>query len=298
MGYERIIVCNRNERPQPTRGVIQLTLPLVLVFLMVCSCSFMVDPDRVQCSRKEDCEQRGEDFSKSKCVDFFCRKEEPWDCLGKVKWPDSTSGTVNVVLNLADLVKGQPVSGLSAQVCNKLDTTCASPLVTDLVSDSSGRLTFSIQSGFDGYLESTAGGIMPFLYFFYPPVTSDRDVAWVPILQAAQLATFATMAGGNVMPDRGHLLARAYDCFEKYAEGVSFSSPEGDSSTTPFYMIKGIPSTKHSETDSSGNGGLLNLPPGTATLTGQLKDGRTMGMLSAMTKPGRMTLTALVPAPK
>ena len=101
------------------------------------------------------------------------------------------------------------------------------------------------------------------------------------------------------MPDRGDLIVRAYDCLGQTAEGVVFSSLEGDDSTVPFYMIKGIPSTKQSQTDDSGRGGLLNLPPGSVTLTGRVAaTGQEVGTLSVFARAGELTYTALVPAPQ
>jgi hypothetical protein len=199
---------------------------------------------------------------------------------------------------MVDIITSQPVAGLTAKVCHKLDTACESPLRVDLVSDAAGRMTLSVPAGFDGYLESTSAEIMPFLYFFYPPVTADREVPAVPILRAAAMSTFANMAGAELMADRGHFLARVYNCLGQTAEGVALSSPEGDSATQPFYMIKGIPSSKVPTTDGSGNGGLLNLRPGTATLMGKLDSGDSTGLLSAMIRPGRITYTAMVPAPR
>jgi hypothetical protein len=287
---------------------------LLAVFsMMVFGCTRLVDSDAVQCSVTADCTQRG--FTNSICVDHFCKDSDPktctgpdcqdsgtdsgaWSCLGKVVWPSASSGSVTAVVNFADIITSKPVSGLTAQLCRKLDTTCSSPLLTNLVTDSSGKMTFSIESGFDGYLASTSGGIMPFLYYFYPPLTSNREVPNVPILQESALAMFATLAGGNINPDRGHVMARAYNCVPQTAEGVHFSSAESDSATSAFYMIKGYPTTKASETDSSGNGGLINLPPGTATLTGKLDNGETMGTIGVMTVAGRMTFTSLVPAPR
>ena len=284
-----------------------LSLFTNLALSLVCGCSSWVQSDRVQCSTNEDCTRRGGDFANSICTNQLCDSPDssassdssgPWSCLDDVVWPAATSANVNVVVNLVDLITSEPVPGLTGRVCYKLDTTCDSPLRTDLVSDAAGRMSFTISSGFDGYLESTSSGIMPFLYFFYPPVTTDRDVPNVPILQSSGLSTFASLAGAELMPDRGHLLARAYNCLGQTAEGVRLSSPEGDASTVAFYMIKGIPSTKQSETDSSGDGGLLNLRPGTATLTGTLDNGDTIDPLSAMTRVGRITYTSLVPAPR
>jgi hypothetical protein len=63
-------------------------------------------------------------------------------------------------------------------------------------------------------------------------------------------------------------------------------------------MIKTIPSTKQSETDGSGWGGLLNLLPGSVTLTGQLATGQPIGTLSVFARAGEVTYTAMVPAPQ
>ncbi len=321
--------CTSRSRLHSPARLIRGALMVAAILLLAPACSRLVDSDVVQCSVTQDCTQRGGEFADSICVDHFCqpvkqvecsvsldctqRGDEfagwvcvdntcqapgPWTCLDNVVWPSSTPGNVTAIINFTDIITGQPVAGVAFQVCHKLDTTCAAPIIRDLTSDSAGRASFTVQSGFDGYFQSTSAGIMPFLYFFYPPLTSNREVPSVPILQETALATFATMAGGTVMPNRGHVLARAYNCLGQTAEGVHFTSPEGNDETAPFYMIKGIPSTKHSATDSSGNGGLLNLPPGTATLTGVLDNGDAIGTLSVVTVAGRMTYTAMVPSPR
>lgn len=319
---------SRSRLLSPTR-LRRGALVVAAISLLASACSRLVDSDVVQCSSTQDCIQRGGAFSDSECVDHFCQPVTsvecsisqdctqrgdkfagfvcvdnvcqapgPWTCLDNVVWPAATPGNVTATMNFTDIISTAPVAGIAFQVCHKLDTTCASPIVRDLISDSAGRAAFTVPSGFDGYLQSTSAGIMPFLYFFYPPLISNREVPSVPILQETALVTFATMAGANVMPNRGHVLARAYNCLGQTAEGVHFTSPEGNGETAPFYMIKGIPSTKHSATDSSGNGGLLNLPPGTATLTGRLDSGDAIGTLSMMTVAGRITYTAMVPSPR
>jgi hypothetical protein len=91
----------------------------------------------------------------------------------------------------------------------------------------------------------------------------------------------------------------ARSCLGETAEGVGFSSLEGDATTVAFYMIKGIPSTKQPATDTSGWGGLLNLPPGSVTLTGRLAaTGQELGTLSVFARAGELTYTAVVPAPQ
>jgi hypothetical protein len=208
-------------------------------------------------------------------------------------------GTVTATLNTTDLITGQPFPGVAARVCHKLDTSCAEPLLADLVSDDAGRLVMVVPQGFDGYVELSAPAAMRGSYYFYPPLTSDREIPNVPILQASSLSTFATLAGANLMAERGHLLVGARSCLGLTVEGVGFSSLEGDASTVPFYMIKGIPSSKQSSTDTSGWGGLLNLPPGSVTLTGRLAaTGQNVGTLSVFARAGELTYTALVPAPQ
>jgi hypothetical protein len=62
-------------------------------------------------------------------------------------------------------------------------------------------------------------------------------------------------------------------------------------------MVKGVPSSKATATDSSGWGGFLNLLPGTATLSGKLSDGQTLGIESTLIRADTITYTALLPLP-
>lgn len=269
----------------------QLVVPLQL------GCTSIVESDRVQCSTTADCTRRGGAFASSVCEAQICKTPSPWSCLGNVTWPLGTAASVTVTLNMTDIITTQPVAGVAARICRKLDTSCAEPLQTDLISDTTGRIAIVVPQGFDGYVELAAPGAMRGSYFFYPPLTSDREIPSVPILQAAALNTFATLAGATPMTDRGHVMVRAYNCLGQTAEGVHFSSPESDDTTAPFYMIKGIPSTKQTQTDNTGQGGLLNLRPGSVTLVGKLSDSRETGKLSVFTRAGELTYTAVVPAP-
>ena len=254
---------------------------------------------RVQCSTNDDCTRRGGAFASSICVNQFCEAPGPWSCLGQVVWPTPTGGMVTATLTAIDIITSQPVADVPARVCRKLDTTCADPVLTDLVSDAMGQIIITVPQGFDGYVELSAVGAMRGSFFFYPPLTADREIRAIPILQARELATFATLAGANLMAERGHLMVGALTCLGQSAEGVTFSSAEGDDATVAFYMIKGIPSTKQAATDTSGWGGLVNLPPGSVTLTGTLAaTQQQVGTLSVFVRAGELTYTTLVPAPQ
>jgi hypothetical protein len=281
-----------------------LLASVVLFSLVFPGCSAVVDSGRNQCATDLDCTERGGAFAGSKCVEKFCHSPNsdqagPWGCLGNVTWPATTPGTHNVSVVVADIITNKPVAGLSARLCYKLDPTCLTPMVSDLVSDSEGRMGFTVPTGFDGFLESTGSEAFPFSYFFYPPVTADRVVSNVPVLHPGALATFSALVGAELLPDRGHILARVYNCLGKTAEGIRYSTSGGDGSTVPFYMIAGMPSTRESATDSAGNGGLLNVPTGSATLIGTVvASGRTLGSpLSMVVRPGRISYTGMVPSP-
>jgi hypothetical protein len=70
-----------------------------------------------------------------------------------------------------------------------------------------------------------------------------------------------------------------------------------DSATAPFYVIRNLPAADVNETDESGQGGLINLPAGTVTISGTLSDSRMMGTVSVLVRAGGVTLTSLVPSP-
>jgi hypothetical protein len=65
----------------------------------------------------------------------------------------------------------------------------------------------------------------------------------------------------------------------------------------PFYTVKGVPSSKMTATDSSGSGGMVNILPGTATLTGRLSNGTSLGVESVLMRADEITYTSLVPSP-
>jgi hypothetical protein len=221
----------------------------------------------------------------------------PWGCLGRVSWPDAGTASVSATLDLKDLITGQPVAGVKGRLCRKLDTKCSQPILEGVESDSSGKLTFDAPAGFDGYAELKPNGALPGIYFFYPPLLESREIPFVPILPLSELSTFAQLVGGELLSGRGHLVLGTYDCLHNSTEGVSLSSAEADSRSVPFYMIKGVPSSKATATDGSGYGGIINLLPGAATITGKLGSGDSLGIESVLMRADEVTYSTLLPLP-
>jgi hypothetical protein len=289
------MVASAANRKVGWRSIVGLSLAAVL---LCPACSVMVDTGRQQCTKNEDCTKLGADYAHAVCsAESVCTVPTAWSCLGSVVWPSAGTGKFAATLSLKDIITGGPFSGVAARVCRRLDVTCDQPIATGYVSDNQGKLTIDLPSGFDGYLELQSTDAIPGLYFFNPPLTEAREVPFVPILPLAQITMFGQILGAQLATDRGLMALAAYDCFRAAAGGVSIVSPNADAESTPFYMIKGIPTTKATATDSSGYAGFLNLPPGSVTVSGKLASGATIGTLSVLMRASQMTYTTMLPMP-
>jgi hypothetical protein len=277
---------------------------LTIWVVMLCSssaCSVIVDADRTQCKTDKDCSSRGAEYATAVCVDSMCTVPvaTPWSCLSSVTKPSPKDSNVTATLNLKDLITSQPIAGVNARVCRKLDVTCENPIATGLVSDAAGKVIVEVASGFDGYVELKLANAIPGSYFFNPPLYISREIPFVPILLVEELLSVSGAMGTQLMPDHGQVMVAAHDCSDGYSAGIAFSSVNGDASTTPFYMIKGVPNTKTTETDSSGFGGLLNIPPGTVNLVGKVVEtGQIMSSISLLVRAGEIAYSGVSPLPQ
>jgi hypothetical protein len=264
-------------------------------------CSLVIDRDRQQCLSDGDCQKRGGDFAGTVCVDQICELAPALGCLGEADRPaPAESRTLTVVIRVRDLITEQPMVGVTGRLCRKLDVTCDEPVGNDLAGDQNGNLIASVDAAFDGYVEIRARHRMPGLYFFHPPVDTDRD-AFVPLLSPEALARFAQLEGKPLSPDRGHVMLAAFDCRSRPAAGLRlFALDGGDGETTPFYMGEKFPEMPAMVTDRSGRGGLLNLRPGVVTVAADLAapDDRRVGAASVLVRSGVITYTSLVPTPR
>jgi hypothetical protein len=270
-----------------------------IALLATTSCSLLIEPHRQQCELDSDCQRRDPAFADAVCVQSVCQPNPAWSCLGGVSWPTPAPRKASVIFRLRDLVTDAPVAGVTGRVCNKLDFDCLRPLASGLVSDASGTLVFEIDTGFDGFVEFGPPGRMPAIYFFYPPVTGDREFPSLPLMAQNELSFFASQGGRPIAPDRGHLMLGSYDCLLRPADGVSLTSDDADSSTAAFYLVQEVPSFNVAATDSSGRAGLINVPAGSASVTGWLaRDQRRIATVGVFVRPGTITYTTMLPAPR
>jgi hypothetical protein len=228
-----------------------------------------------------------------------------WSCLDRVEWPESESTTATVGVTFMDLVNFRAVAGVRARFCGKFDPTCTEGVIAGtegLVSDDNGIVQAELPVPFDGFVmfEGPFGESpkVPGSYFFYPPVTRSRVVPPIPLMAQEVLDVLAEQAGQPVDPGDGHVMLAAYNCASQVTAGVRLSSDRFDVDTRAFYVVQRVPTTTALETDESGWGGLINVPPGATQVSGTLSRGsRHIGTASLNVTAGRVTYTALVPSP-
>lgn len=270
------------------------------VLFATLSCSVLTEPERVQCQTSADCATLavGTDARDLMCVNAVCQENPTWSCLRGGTWPTPEPGVATVKLSLRGLVDDQPVDTAVGRLCRRLDYTCNEPLSVSIAADENGAFTLELPIGFDGYIDIRAPGRVPGLYAFYPAVNGDREVPWIPMVRPQEIAQFAALGGHPVIEGRGHVMLGAYDCQFQAAQDVQLSSTDMVDGTKAFYLVGKLPSLTAPATDASGRGGIINLPPGPVTITGNLIDGRKTVTNSVVVRENTITYTTLVPAPR
>jgi hypothetical protein len=263
--------------------------------LSTSACSLTIDADRVQCSVDADCAARGSAFAGAMCLDQVCQPNAQWACLSRTPTPSTTKGPFKVdVLAITDAVSQQKIAGATLKLCRKIDVGCQSPVLST-TTDASGAASFSIDATLTGYVEVSAAGFLPTLYFFNPPIDGNRTVPTIPI--STELAHSAVLRTLGLTPDegRGTVVMATVDCNGKTAADVAFSVSNMDSSSKVFYYVDGLP-TAAAATTSSGYGGVANVPAGAVTFNATVvKGGLALPPVSLVVRGGALSFSTAVP---
>jgi hypothetical protein len=230
-----------------------------------------------------------------------------------------------------------PVTGLHARLCDKLDIGCNNPRIADIrdraglleVNVPMGP------RGFDGYLEvssavapcfdttafgNAAEGLLcqlvpdcdraapteacnvpvysPVMWFFNPPVVADIEQS-IPLqlYPTAALPLVLDAAGGELVPGTGSVFMSVIDCDGKPAPGVTLEIAEYEDPAFSLYFDSGVLSNSASQTDASGIGGFIRIPPGFVTVTGYNSEGVPVAKVGVQVNATFATLTVLAPSP-
>jgi len=228
-----------------------------------------------------------------------------------------------------------PVQGLHARLCDKLDVGCLSPRQVDLEDHGGLlEVTVPTGArGFDGYLEVSPGsarcddtttfgaaapGLLcqlapecdlaaptaacdvpiysPVSWFFNPPVVADiEEPIPLQLYPSASLPLIVDAAGGSLAPGTGSVFMTVLDCDGKPAPGVTFAIAEYEREASSLYLDSGVISNTASETDASGVGGFIRIPPGFVEITGLDRDEVPVAKVGVQASPSFVTYTVLAP---
>jgi hypothetical protein len=259
-----------------------------------------VNADRRQCVTTSDCADRGAAFASSVCVNSFCEVEPKWGCVGAVADPKDAPGPFHVSLRVVDILTQEPMPGVSALLCRKIDVTCDSPFGPPVLSDEQGKVEFDVTRdtagfGFTGYVRFTRDDVLPGIYIFNPAVESDLTIPSVQLASPTVAGLLAQQIGTKLDPARGLILLDSVDCQGAPAAGVTFMT-DADDSAAPFYSVNGLPAATATATDDDGYGGLVNVQPGTLAVTGKLQRKESaLGTVSLLIRGGAVTYSRMVP---
>jgi hypothetical protein len=218
-----------------------------------------------QCSSDMECTARGAEFEGGRCLGSRCLANPRWRC--ELPPPVAATGEKELTVLLRDSLSLSPIPDVHIVACAKLDPECANP-ITEGTTGSDGILAIKVRDNFAGYLQQTdRTDYAPALYFLPPVFPKDGVLQPFPLLGAgASLDALAATLGSRIDPMRGNMMLIAEDCMGMALPGATFSSPQADENTVQFYVRDLLPSTAATETADAGNGGYLNMPPGTVVL--------------------------------
>lgn len=261
----------------------------------------------------------------------------PWDCVAAPGSTAALSpSTVTVRVQTCDSFGdcSVPIEGLSAELCEKLDVGCSRPVLSGMT-PVAGLFEIDVpidERGFDGYLKVTSrseacsadGGepgaspcslapecdpaapdercqlpqYAPALFFFTPPIRSEPAQPFVlSLMRLAAVPALAQAAGAPFDAELGNLVVTGVDCNGARAAGISYELRQHPDGATPLYMANGILSNSLDETDETGVGAFVGVPPGFVDVLGSASDTGTVGGVGVQVSRLSISYATLAPLP-
>ena len=267
---------------------------------LLAACSLVVDEDRKQCLTDADCGALSS--ASTLCVDSWCQPDPRWSCLDRasVSTPQAQE-TFPVTLRLENILTQTPIPGVEAKLCLGAYDECEQATGESVLSNEQGIVQFAIEPGPvrrppSGLVLLARPDLVPGMYLI--STTLDRGNGTLPLqlLNNIDAARLAEQLGTELDPSLGTVLVSVFDCEHEPAPGVSLILQGPSASGTPFYAVDGLPAATATMTDQSGYAGLLNAPPGTLVVTGQLEGLDALIATVAVTvRAGTITYLRMVP---
>jgi hypothetical protein len=224
-------------------------------------------------------------------------------CVGKVTWNTPSDASYPLKVTFYELQSGSSLKDLTVKVCATSDTTCSSPL-SQGTTDAQGLVSLTVPSAVEGlgaYFEVTGTDIMPTLAHlnFTDNVKSFKAGAFVsPVMSKSTASLLAGVISVTLDSTRGNILFQTKDCSDYAFASASVSVDIADAQSTTTYIKGTMPSKTETVTDPTGRGAVLNVPAGTAVVTGSLEPAKsTFSKFTVLTRAGYMTTMNVVPTP-
>lgn len=265
--------------------------------LVLGGCSVVLKTDEAQCESDTDCAGRGQEFAGTVCIAHVCQEapDSAWSCVGKVTAPAVTEPDFQSTIRVRDLLTGQPPSGATIRLCQKLDPTCTVPRL-ELPVPADGVVTATVPATFTGFYLVESPSHQPALSFL--DTRGSTDETPITVLTAAASDALIASIHGTRVPNTGSVSLSMLDCNQKHAAGVHFSIDTTEPTTVSYYILAGSLSPTATATDPGGSAGFVNLPPGTVTITATLEStGQVVGRLATLIRPDAITYQPMRPTP-
>ncbi|HWA75320.1 MAG TPA: hypothetical protein VG937_23445 [Polyangiaceae bacterium] len=138
----------------------------------------------------------------------------------------------------------------------------------------------------------------PAMLFFNPPIVRDVEQPLpLQMFPSSGLPAVIAAAGIQIDPAGGSLFLQALDCDGVPASGVSFEVTQHRDVVQPLYVDNGVVSSTAPQTDATGVGGFVGVPPGFATVVAHNSDGVEIGQIGLQAAASILTYGTLAPSP-
>lgn len=222
-----------------------------------------------------------------------------WSCTGGPEPPVPAAGEapLTYVFQLEHFVTGQPLDGAVIRACFRPDVSCEAPLSETVLDGETGRGEVTAFEGFNGYLEITAAGMLPYLVFLGPwsrELLAALEPVPLRMLPEAALLALGSTANVPLDQDAGVVAVATLDCAGAMAGGVRL---ELDRGAIPYAFVDDLPVINRDSTSAQGLAGFVNVPPGIVVVTGY-RDGSSepVAVESLLVRPGWVSSSFLLPA--
>jgi hypothetical protein len=295
----------------PTRNRFQIArgsrvaLALAALGAAALSCSVIIDTSSKQCSADADCAKLGGAFAGSVCQQNLC--VAPMDPLVCKTIDAGANTTAKLTFTIGFATKPADLGVFTVLACDRLDVDCTSPVAGPAMedpSDPTAQIELDVPIGFQGFLQVTNPSTVPSMEFLARPIQEDTagwnlTIATEPTVTGLGLATQTKI-------DRtlGTFIVIARDCNRAPLAGVQTSlevtqgsDPDaGPDTTVGFYLVNTFPTKSQMVTTSEGASGYVNVPLGSASLSGVIVDsGVALSPTSAVSRSGWISYVEVQP---